>query len=268
MTIVAAAAAPDGIVLAADSRTTFLQGRRHRVRTDHARKLFAPRPGIGLATFGAAMIGMRTIAGIVDELASSEHSGKPEGVDAFAEALAAHFGARIDDFAEERGRTPPPGALGFLVAGYAPDGIGSVREVLLPSSDNRGPVLDHQLSTREPGTLYRGRTGFLRRMMEGYDVDGLRREGTKIPDDVERDLRGSGYPITPPISLQDAVDSAAFAVRATIDLERLTDGTVSHPGSVPACGGRLQALAVTHSETTWIAAPQLRVSGSGLAEDG
>jgi hypothetical protein len=42
VTIVVGVASPDGIILAADSRTTYTDGQRHRIGTDSADKVFEP----------------------------------------------------------------------------------------------------------------------------------------------------------------------------------------------------------------------------------
>jgi hypothetical protein len=264
VTIVVAAAAPDGIVLASDSRTTLTSGRRHRIASDHARKLFAPCDGIGIATFGTALINEQTISGIVEEFVASRSERAGTAVMEVSEDLASYFTQVLGDARP----TPPPGVLGFLVAGYDTGGVGHVVEVLLPPSDDRKAVLEHNITTRGGGVLFRGRTTYVRRMLEGYDRDGFTRSDVALPGDVEHELQRLGYQLNKTISAQDALDLAAFIVRMTIDMERLTDGTYAQPGDIPACGGPMQALLVTRTGTDWLVRPSLRPSAAGLAEAG
>jgi hypothetical protein len=266
VTIVVASAAPDGMVLASDSRTTLLGATRHRVASDHARKVFELPGGVGLATYGAAVIGDRTVAGAVEEFVAAHGGDKP--ANEASEAIATFFDEYLREAAREIRRDPPPGALGLMVAGYDADGVGRIRDVLLPIADARNKVHDSGVGTREPGVTYRGRTRYVRRMVEGYDRDGLDAADASVPSSVEHELGRLGYIVSPPRSPQDALDLAAFIVRMTIDMERLTDGTYANKGDVPACGGQIQALLVTRESSRWIAEPQLTIRPAGRAEDG
>lgn len=71
MTIVVGAASPDGIVLAADSRTTLSDGVRHRISTDSAEKVFELNDSFGVATYGMAVIGKQTITGLMDQFVAT-----------------------------------------------------------------------------------------------------------------------------------------------------------------------------------------------------
>ena len=94
MTIVVCAASPDGIVLAADSRTTSTDGQRSRVVTDHAQKVFEIG-SFGVATYGLASLGNRNIRGLMDEFLASTKLGANLGVDAFARRLGTFFHGRL-----------------------------------------------------------------------------------------------------------------------------------------------------------------------------
>jgi len=118
MTIVVATAAPDGLVLASDSRSTLLQGRRHRVATDHARKVFLPFEGVAIATYGTSLIGDRTIAGIVDDFVGGRNVSSGTTVDDVSGDVAAYFDACLSEHARQLDRDIPSGALGLIVAGY------------------------------------------------------------------------------------------------------------------------------------------------------
>jgi 20S proteasome alpha/beta subunit len=105
MTVVVGVAAPDGIILAADSRTTLQweTGGRHRIMSDTTQKVFAVSGRIGVATYGNAFIGNRTIAGLMDEFVAQRSEQMPESADAVATVLG--------DFFHERFQTDSPPEL-------------------------------------------------------------------------------------------------------------------------------------------------------------
>ena len=147
--------------------------------------MFAPFPRIGVATYGAALLSDRTIAGHMEEFEATRDGRFAGTIDEVCEDLVRYFTTALDKQAKDPGSSPPPGVLGFLVAGYGASGEGRIYDVLLPTADG-GPVLkNEEPSTRRPGFLFRGRTDHARRLFEGYDVDGLARSGAKPP-------RGSG----------------------------------------------------------------------------
>ncbi len=271
MTIVVGVATPEGLVLASDSRTTTTftedETERHRIGSDNMQKIFAVG-GMGVATFGWAFLDRDTVAGVMDEFAAQvaeEHAGD---VHEFASALGAFFHERFTaalDAAGETWSADAGFALGFLLAGYDDEGVGHICEVLIP-----GPEINEEASveTREGGFLWRGQTDVLDRLMRGVDVAALAVQlEAEVPEDLVEALSNLRYIPMSPLTIQDGVDYAAFLVRTTIDMQRFTDGTVAAPGSVPACGGPIQLLAVERTEPTWVAALNLtRPSRPGAAE--
>ncbi len=148
----------------------------------------------------------------------------------------------------------------FLVAGYDADGIGHIHEVLIPGPE-RG---DYSPNTTERGTIWRGQTDVITRMLKGVDrarlfptIEELSDEVRKLIDDGFSALE---YVHLVPITVQDGIDYASFLIRTTIDMQRFSDGTLGTPGEVPGCGGPLQILVVERSETRWAAKPELRVA--------
>jgi hypothetical protein len=101
MTVVVAAASPVGIVLASDSRTTMLDGSRHRIASDHTRKVFSLFDCIGAATYGIAFIGEKTIDGLIDEFTAEAAIADRPSVDRVATALCEFFSQRLSQWAEE-----------------------------------------------------------------------------------------------------------------------------------------------------------------------
>ena len=138
VTIVVAAASPDGIVLASDSRTTMFAGGHHRVASDYTRKVFALPSGIGVATHGRAFIGHDTIDGLMARFVA-KHGALGSDVDAVARTLATFFTKHFKEYLESSGQTLPAGTrpVGFLVVGYDREGVGRIRQLRIPSPARR-----------------------------------------------------------------------------------------------------------------------------------
>src|SRR5690242_6035630 len=106
MTIVVAVTSPEGIVLASDSRTTLLRGGplRHRIGTDHARKLFTPCDRVGMACYGAAEIQDQSISSLVERFTvESVSTNQGYGPKEICELLVDFFGARFREASEKSG---------------------------------------------------------------------------------------------------------------------------------------------------------------------
>lgn len=263
MTIVVGAASPDGIVLAADSRTTLSDGMRHRISTDSADKVFELNQKFGVATYGMAGIGQRTINGLMDEFVATADEDVCADVETFATALGAFFHER---YVTAGGPTETEGwPLGFVVAGYDDGGIGHVWEVSIP-----GPTVGKtKVNTADQGLLWRGQTDVIGRLIKGVDWNALEAGGLKLKASDKEALEQLEYILLQPVTLQDAADFASFLVRTTIDMQRFSDGTVLAQGLVPGCGGRTQMLAVKRSGVEWITRRRLTgASRPGWAEGG
>lgn len=265
MTIVVGAASPDGIVLAVDSRTTLSDGQRHRISSDSADKVFELESGFGVATYGLALIGTRTINGLMDEFVATLEEESCTNVERLAHAVGAFFNER---FIAEYGPPTDAGAgwpLGFLVVGYDDAGIGHVWEVGIP-----GPVvLQTTVNTADRGTLWRGQVDVIGRLIKGVDWNALSAKGINLEQTATEALTKLEYILLHPLTLQDAADMASFLVRTTIDMQRFSDGTALAPGLIPGCGGRTQMLAVTRSGVEWISRRWLTgPSRPGWAEGG
>ena len=96
MTIVVGAGSPDGIVLAADSRTTLIDGKRHRIMTDSAEKVFELHERFGVATYGMAFIGDQTINGLMNEFVAAVDGDVCTDGEATAMRLGEFFTARFN----------------------------------------------------------------------------------------------------------------------------------------------------------------------------
>jgi len=270
VTIVVGVAAPDGIILAGDSRTTLTFGEeRHRIGSDFAQKVFPICDSIGVATYGDAFIAERTIAGLMDEFVA-QLDDQPRDSLAIAAEVGRFFDARLRDATapeqieqyQRMGYFP----IGFLVAGYDSDGIGRIREVAVP-----GPYVEEEtdVTTAVLGVAWRGQTDVIRRLIKGFDRDLFVRLGVRLPNALEDPMLKLEYRLLFPITMQDAVDLASFLIRTTIDMQRFSDGTHGQPGDVPGCGGPIRVLAVTRAGAEWVVdAPLAGATAAGVAEGG
>jgi hypothetical protein len=256
MTIVVAVAAPDGIVLAGDSRTNHLEGQHHRVASDSAQKIFSISSRVGLATYGIASLSGKTISGLIDEFITTLGEPPPTTAAEIAVALATFGDERFDEaFPEvDRDAFAREGfPLGFIVAGYDSDGTGRVREVKVPGGGVEDNVAgDREMSTAEAGILWRGETDVIRRLIKGVDWNVLHAAKISIPVEVRDQLDELEYELLLPITLDDAIEFSSFLVRVTIEMQRFTDGTGLSPGSLPTCGGPIRVLAIGRGGTEWI----------------
>ena len=249
MTLAIAVVSADGIVLAADSRTTVQLGPAvpTRVLSDFTHKVFRIGDS-AIGTYGWAFLQRRNIAGHMAEFEASLEEDPPGGIE-LADRLAEFFGNRIDQHLQEGlDQTPPEGVdpLGFLIGGYE-DGVGQTREVTLPSRT----VTELHDSVTNPGAAWRGQTDVIVRLVKGVDLDSLYPlanqdgKGAELQA-LQATLQGLEYLIPfNEMNIQDAVDFAVFAIRTTIDTQRLTHGIARAPGSWPGVGGPIEIAAIT-----------------------
>lgn len=274
MTIVVGVATPDGIVLAADSRMTLTLddgngGVRHRIGSDTGEKVFEVCGRYAVATFGDAMIGTQTIAGVMAEFeAEFESQDAPDGskdVAQFADRLGEYFQQRYAAARAEAGNPvsdDEEGALGFLIAGYDASGVGHVYDVLIPKGERVGDGL----FTSQGGIAPRGQTDVIWRLLRGFDADAATGIGIEIDESLDQDLMGLWYNVIYPVTLQDAIDLGMFLIRTTIDMQRFSDGLLAHPVGVPGCGGPVNMIAVKQNGVEWVSRASLTVSTRGVAE--
>ena len=218
----------------------------------------------GAATFGWAFLEGNTIAGVMDEFEAQVKLPKTVGEaaeqlrDYFLKRMRAHLDAGYDD-------EPPEGhdVLGFIVGGYDKEGIGRLKLVYLPS----GEIADGSAtSAGETGVHWQGEPDVFVRLLKGYDA--LRLDTSSWSDEQRAQLEQLEY-LAPVyrMTLQDAVDFAAFVIRTTVDMQRFSDGTVGDPRGFPTCGGEPEILVVTSRGLSWVQRRGLqRASAPGHAE--
>jgi hypothetical protein len=251
VTVVVASVAPDGIVLASDSRTTQSQGAHHRVATNAAQKVYDAWGRFGLATYGIATIGSDSIRSVITAWLSK--ADEDANLVDIATALAEYLQDRLNDATPApRGKVlyDPVWPLGVLVAGYDDAGVGRVLEARVwPMQQN---VVDTKATTTEPSSMWRGQTTAIRRLVQGIDEEAMKKVGIGITEEMKRPIQTMAYDLIQPTTLQDAVDLAHFVIETTVQMQRFSDGTYASPMAIPGCGGPTQCLAVTPAGVEWV----------------
>jgi hypothetical protein len=154
----------DGVVVAADSRTTLANDRTLRVASDFTHKVFESGR-VAVTTYGEALLLGRSIASHMAEFAVVE-AGNCDHPGPTAQALADFFGERYDRQLVLTGDDPPPpgvAALGFLVGGYDAAGVGEAFEVTIPD----GTVEQIATTQNGGGAAWRGQTDVVTRIVRG-----------------------------------------------------------------------------------------------------
>jgi len=254
VTIIVAASTSEGLVLAADSRTTRRSGAKGSTRleiaTNRARKVFPLSRKVGAATHGGSQIYGRTIASLADRF----RWGRPPGATQEVSVVVGEFITFLRRLwnAEriKAPKDPAPDPVGFLVAGYDRRGVGRMYEIRLPRGEQE------LLSTTDtPNYHWRGQGEAITRLMKGFDpgVDQARL-GPEI-------ARGLEYAVMlRHMSLQDAVDFVRLLGRVAIGVDRFTSGTLGGRQRDHVVGGRLTIATVTRDGFQWVPPSSLSLS--------
>jgi hypothetical protein len=250
LTVAIAVTVADGIVLAADSRTTGEVGGVHRVLSDATDKVFQVGKR-AVATFGFAFLENRNIAAHM-ALYTVDRADPNRTVRELAEDLVSYFQPKVQA-TQAAGSPAGDEVLGFLVCGYD-DAVGLVYEVALPN----GRVSELCRTDTMPGAVWRGQTDVITRLVQGVDwellayvavASGLDAEFTALRPALEQLSYNFEFDA---INLQDAVDLALLAIRSTIDVQRLTFGTAAGTPTVPGVGGPIQVIVVRAGQADWL----------------
>lgn len=256
MTLAMSVVTADGIVIAADSRTTYWpQEGPVRVLSDFTHKVFEVS-GCAINTYGWAFLNGRNVAGHMAEFSATVQ--EPLGTKELAEEVSKYFKSRIDEHLKEaeldRQLVEEAGdQLGFMIGGYDEEGVGRVYEVTLPSGS-----VEELHTTQSTGAAWRGQTDVIQRLVKGLDLGLfglLATEAGKqeLVEEMASLVSGMEYVIPFEVmNLQDAVDFAVFLIRTTIDAQRLTYGVSGSTGSWPGVGGPIEIATVTGSTFEWV----------------
>lgn len=227
----------EGIVMAADSRLTLSQTTQQTdgshvhlavSQTDSIQKLFLGSKHVGISTYGDADIKGVPIAGFIGSFLATQ-TPTSAGVEQTAQDLLAFF----------RKNDPIP-ATCFHVAGYTESGGTSHQEVWLV--DVRNNKCDRQNKAEQQGASWGGEMDILARLLQPVmQVDDAGNVVASLP----------AYSIPWQFfTLQDAIDFAIFATRATIEVIRFQ----TRPKTV---GGPIDVLVLQQQECKWIQRKEL-----------
>lgn len=243
---------PEGVVLAADSRVTLSAERKDAsgsvrrldVNFDSAKKLLTftePHKFVGVVTYGAAVIGLRTAKSFIPEF---ELTLKEERlhIEEYATLLSDFFQKQWSEVMPKDYSGPD---MTFVVAGYDPEGAyGSVYSFGVPSS----PEPEQQNPGENFGMTWGGQLGIVSRLIRGFDPivpQILQHELNLEPADLNKvlDALKAKLGFTIPyqvLPLQDCVDLAILMIRTTIDVQNLGIG-------VRGVGGKIEVATITRT---------------------
>lgn len=158
----------------------------------------------------------------------------PTSIKTLAEQLVAFFKAKNIS------------GVSLIIAGYEQNEIGKAYLV------NLGQEVDERLSrtTNAGGFLRIGQDDVVTRIINGrsqelFELDFVKKaqdEGV----DIVAELNKAHYIVNwGTITLQDAVDFCVLMTKITESVQRFSDGTFLHPGSVPGVGGSIDVAIIT-----------------------
>jgi len=260
MTIIINVTVPEGIVFSADSRQTYTNRKGDlRVSSDHARKLFPLNQRIAAVTSGWAFLDGRNINSHVHDFKLSL-SNPDLPVAEMARCLGEYLTGKYQVSVEKKYDDPVEEtsyAVALLVGGYDPGGKqGQVYEVFIP----KGESFLVRTSDEKPGSVWRGYTPVISRLLRGHDprireMEGFSEELGKALDDG-----GLGYLVDYwCMTLQDAVDFSMFLAQTTIQMQRFSDGIGMAPGGSADCGGEIDVAVIDPEEGfKWVQNKHLR----------
>jgi hypothetical protein len=262
MTIALAIKVHDGLVLAADSATTLMDGSNSVANIyNNANKVFNLHKGlpIGALTWGLGNIGPASISTLAKDVrrrftSSSESHWKvdPENYDVATVADRVHEFMFTERYEPLFGNVPADDRpfLGFLTAGYSSDDDSP--RLFEHSLDGQGGAV-REVLTAEAGAQWWGQPEAIARILNGLTIDlvpalvnmGIEQDVsqalvTGAMGQVARPLVSSAMPI------QDAIDLAEFLVATTIQFVRFSPGHAT-------VGGPIDIATITkHEGLKWI----------------
>src|SRR5208337_2549436 len=260
MTLCVCVTTSEGIVIAADSRQTYInKAKMPRVGSDYGQKVFQLNYRVGAATCGWAFLKGKNISGWVNDfrtknkdtlfdMSVSEIAQKL--VEFFETIYNEHIAAKLDPTVQEGQR-----ALSFYVAGYDKNAsLGQVYDCAIPG----GHVTKLPLDTNNPNANWNGQSEMVTRLILGADPEIKKLKG--FTKELETELvkleLATNFQM---MTIQDAIDYAIFLIRTTVDAQRFSDGIALHPGDIPGVGGAID-VAVLRPQTgfEWVQLKKIR----------
>ncbi len=235
--------APEGIVLAAESRVT-LSTRTNNpvlVNFDNATKVLSfsrPNNWVGGVTYGLAGIGLRTAHSYIPEFEASLPNNRLT-VKEFTQHLSSFFARQWE---EEMSSSYDGLDMTFVVGGFDDgDPYGQVYQFDIPSK----PEPIQQQVKGEFGITWGGQRDVVDRLIQGFDhrVMTILEQTCNLTEEqkvhVQEELQSLQMQLPlAAMPLQDCVDLAIFFIRTTISAQQLTVG-------IRGCGGAIDVAVIT-----------------------
>jgi len=263
MTLAVTVAVPEGVVDGADSRMTYNNPRGWpRIASDYGHKVFEITDRVAAATFGWAFLNRKNINSLIEEFKLrqvAETKAKftdeviPLMADFFQHQYDQHIAAGLD-----KAVASGVYAFGFLVGGYDKSNITKLTELLIP-----GKIITPRNGTGGPGAAWAGQIDTVSRLIKGWDPV-IRQQ---VPAEVQTTLEKGEYLVRfQNMTLQDAIDFVVFLIRATIDMQRFSDGTLVAPGALPGVGRPIDIAVVTPYVFRWVQKKRLEGERTTIVE--
>lgn len=256
MTLSMAALTPEGIVLSADSRQTYMNlASATRIGTDNANKLFKLSKKIGVVIAGRAFAlddkgQLKSLGWFIEQFQKEViKKTNPPSIKIVAENLIKYFqDKKLDN-------------ISFIVAGYGEDETGKAYLCNVPGEVIEGLSRD----TSYGGFLRIGQQDVVSRIMNGwapelFEIDFIK----KAQDDgvdIGVEMNKAQYNVNwGTITMQDAVDFCLLMTQITESIQRFSDGTILHPGGIPGVGGPVDIATITLADGfCWLRKKELKV---------
>lgn len=255
---------PEGLVLAADSRTTYPNKKdQYRIATDNARKVFRLAKNCGCVTWGDAFIEGQNVNSLIQEF-KAQKKWDPNSSRDIGQILTSFK----KFFRNKKGRPS------FIIAGYDSD-----REIKIFEWRPGWKQEKRYFAKVIAGHLWAGQDDVITRLLKGYDgrfdynpilnvldsalvskIDSIQIDTLKhsIQTAIQNELRSLDYiEILGRMTLQDGIDFALFLIQTTVNFQRFTDGIVKDPGTFPGVGGPIDVAVITPKGFEWIQKKEL-----------
>lgn len=239
MSFVITVYAREGIVLAADSRLTLTYQRTGPNNTPHtvsvtssdsARKLFLADGRVGISTYGAAAVNGAPIGGLMESLIVEKLNGKSLTPTQTANELLQYF-SEVGVVQESL----------FHIAGYRQQGDKLEQEIV---SVNLGTQAVAAVNVPgDQGATWGGEIDIFQRLTNNVAIMNA---GGAAPTPIPQFAIPFQF-----FTLQDAIDFAGYAIRATID-------TMRFQAREKTVGGPVDILVITPGTARWIAQKELK----------
>ena len=243
MSLVITTYAPEGIILAGDSRLTLNYNQVFNgeitqfsiTASDSNRKVFAIKSKFGLGTYGAADIKGIPISGYINQFIEEKITDETT-IDEIPKSLHEFFGDNLGK----------PSTFFYLCGYKIESNISTPYIYYIDIANSKTSRINANGSEIQYGANWGGETEVMTRLLNHIKINN----GTDWVD-----LNTSGIPFNF-FTLQDAIDFSLYAVRTTIE-------TFKFQQRIKTVGGPIDILAITTDGAKWIQNKELTATNNG-----